>query len=190
MEGLNEKQIRFIEAMLIEPDAKAAYIAAGYKARGSAAEANASRLLRNDKVKNALQAARNARAERTEITADKVLKELALIGFSNMADYAKWAGEGAYFYDSDDLTREQAAAVAEVSSKKTTRKTQNDDDVETVEIKLKLHDKKGALVDIGRHLGMFTDKLEHSGKIEHDFEGAKDELAARLQRLVESSTEP
>ena len=108
----------------------------------------------------------NARAERTEITADKVLKELALIGFSNMRHYAKWSGEGAYFYDSDELTEDESAAIAEVTSKKTTRTVKDsDDEIETVELKLKLHDKKGALVDIGRHLGMFKDKIEHSGDV-------------------------
>ncbi len=87
-----------------------------------------------------------------------------VIGFSNMADYAKWAGEGAYFYDSDELTKEQSAAVAEVSSRKVVRRGKKDEDeTETVEVKLKLHDKRAALVDIGRHLGMFTDRLEHSG---------------------------
>jgi len=184
---LNPKQKQFAREYLIDLNATQAAVRAGYSVK--TAKQQGQRLLTNVDLQPYLQELMNARAERTEITADKVLKELGLIGFSNMADYAKWAGEGAYFYDSDDLTREQAAAVAEVSSKKTTRKTQNDDDVETLEIKLKLHDKKGALVDIGRHLGMFTDKIEHSGKIEHDFEGAKDELAARLQRLVENASE-
>ena len=31
-------------------------------------------------------------------------------------------------------------------------------------LKLKLADKRGALVDIGRHLGMFPSRHEHTGK--------------------------
>ena len=51
---------------------------------------------------------------------------------------------------SEDIDDDTAAAIAEISQNATGG------------IKLKLHDKKGALVDIGRHLGMFVDKVEHS----------------------------
>jgi phage terminase small subunit len=186
MAKLSPKQEQFCREYLIDLNATQAALRAGYSAK--TAYSQGQRLLKDVEVQACVQKLKDARAERTDITADKVLKELALIGFSNMADYAKWGGEGACFYDSDELTKEQSAAVAEVSSKKTTYRGKDDDEKETVEIKLKLHDKKGALVDIGRHLGMFKDKVEHSGKVEHDFGGAKDELAARLQRFVEAAT--
>lgn len=186
MGKLTPKQEQFAREYLVDLNATQAAARAGYK------DPNIGRqLITKNNVSAYIQELMSARAERTEITADKVLKELALIGFSNMKRYAKWSGEGAYFYDSDELSEDQSAAIAEVTSKKTTRKGKDDDDeIETVEIKLKLHDKKGALVDIGRHLGMFKDKVEHSGKVEHDFGGAKDELAARLQRLVEAASKP
>ncbi|ENO82074.1 hypothetical protein B447_05033 [Thauera sp. 27] len=31
-------------------------------------------------------------------------------------------------------------------------------------LRVKFHDKRAALVDVGRHLGMFKDKVEHTGK--------------------------
>lgn len=45
--------------------------------------------------------------------------------------------------DSTEIDDNTAGAIAEVSQGKEG-------------LKVKLHDKKGALVDIGRHLGMFT----------------------------------
>ena len=52
---------------------------------------------------------------------------------------------------SEELDDETAAAIAEVSQNTTGG------------VKIKLHDKRAALVDIGRHLGMFKDRVEHSG---------------------------
>ena len=115
-----------------------------------------------------------SRAERTDITADRVLKELAKIGFADIRKAVKWqsamiteednpdGGDIAVIKTvvtntvqmvaSDELDDETAAAIAEVSQNTTGG------------VKIKLHDKRAALVDIGRHLGMFKDRVEHTGK--------------------------
>lgn len=46
-------------------------------------------------------------------------------------------------------------------------------------LEVKMHDQRAALVDVARHLGMFKDKLEHSGSIDH---GITDELRAWLDQ--------
>jgi phage terminase small subunit len=53
--------------------------------------------------------------------------------------------------DSAEIDDDTAAAIAEVAQ---TRDG----------IKIKFHDKLGALEKIGKHLGMFVDRHEHSGK--------------------------
>ncbi len=53
---------------------------------------------------------------------------------------------------SEEIDDDTAAAIAEISQNSTGG------------IKLKMHDKKAALVDLGRHLGLFTDKMELTGK--------------------------
>lgn len=115
-----------------------------------------------------------SRAERTDITADRVLKELAKIGFADIRKAVKWqsamiteednpdGGDIAVIKTvvtntvqmvaSEELDDETAAAIAEVSQNATGG------------VKIKLHDKRAALVDIGRHLGMFKDRVEHTGK--------------------------
>lgn len=75
-EKLNQRQLAFVGAMLTEPNATRAYIQAGYKAKGANAEAAASRLLRNGKVKIALSKARLARSKRVEVDQDWVLTRL------------------------------------------------------------------------------------------------------------------
>lgn len=64
-----------------------AAIQAGYSKK--TAEQTASRLLSFVKVKEAIAEAMENREKRTEITQDKVLRELAKIGFANMADYMR-----------------------------------------------------------------------------------------------------
>ncbi|GFM29255.1 terminase small subunit [Novosphingobium sp. PY1] len=71
---LTPKQQRFVEEYLVDFKGGPAYIRAGYTARGNAAEVNASRLLRNAQVQEAIAAGRQALSERTEITQDMVLE--------------------------------------------------------------------------------------------------------------------
>lgn len=148
-EVLTPRERRFVEEYLIDLHAGRAAQRAGY------GEANPSEVLARPRVQDALALAFAKRAQRTSITADKVLDELAKIGFSNMGDYMKCAEDGSPILDFIGLTREQMAALAEVtvvedySGKDKVKKT----------TKFRLHDKLGALVNIGKHLGMFVEKV-------------------------------
>ena len=146
--SLTPKQTRFIEEFLLDLNATAAAIRAGYSKR--TAKQKAWKLRETPEIKAAITAAIEARSERTEITADQVLEELAKIGFANSGDFFEWGPDGIKVKPQADLTSEQQAAVAEVSETKTK---------EGGTVKVKLHDKVGALDKIGRHLGMFTDNI-------------------------------
>jgi phage terminase small subunit len=87
---LTPKQSRFVEEYLVDLNGKQAAIRAGYSAK--TAEVQASRLLRIAKIRVALSAAMRARSRNPEVTPDRVLVELAKIGFANMRDY--WPKEG------------------------------------------------------------------------------------------------
>ncbi len=144
---LTNKQKRFVEEYLIDLNASQAAIRAGYskKTAGEIGYEN----LKKPELQAAIQTAIKKRSERTEITAVKVLIELALVGFANAEDYFEWSNSGITIKDSAKLTPEQRAVVGEVS--------------ETViqhggSKRIKLHDKLKALEMIGRHLAMFTDK--------------------------------
>ena len=164
--ALSAKQERFVAEYLIDLNATQAAIRTGYSA--ATAYSQGQRLLKHVEVAAALEVAMAARAERTEVTADRVLRELAKIGFSDIRKAVRWGGASAgdpqtdaavlssasfvELVNSEDVDDETAAAISEVS--------------QTAQgLKIKLHDKRAALVDIGKHLGMFTDKVEHSGAV-------------------------
>ncbi|WGY37383.1 terminase small subunit [Pseudomonas aeruginosa] len=158
--ALTAKQQRFVEEYLIDLNATQAAIRAGYSKK--TANEQGSRLLANVSVSAAVAESMKSRSGRTGITQDMVLKELAKIGFSDIRKVVRW-GEtmvrmveaddegpedmvpyhGLALVDSTEIDDDTAAAIAEVS--------QGRDG-----LKVKLYDKKGALVDIGRHLGMFV----------------------------------
>lgn len=71
---LSAKQQAFVREYLIDMNATAAYKRAGYKGEGKTAENNASRMLGNAGVQKAIQEALTARAARTELKADDVLR--------------------------------------------------------------------------------------------------------------------
>jgi phage terminase small subunit len=79
-----------------------------------------------------------------------------------MADYMRATENGDPYLDFSNLTRDQAAALVEVTVEDFTEgRGEHSRDVRRV--KFKLADKRAALVDIGRHLQMFPTKVEHSG---------------------------
>lgn len=87
---------------------------------------------------------------RTEITQDIVLKELALIGFSDMRNYVDFGPEGVILKELYDISEKHSKAISEVLHSSSSEGTN---------VKFKLYDKRAALVDIGKHLGMFVEKL-------------------------------
>lgn len=121
-------------------------------------------LFKVDKVRARVEELQAEAAERNDITVDRVLSELALLGFANMEDYIRISKDGDPYVDLSEMTREQAAAISEIAV---------DDYVEgrgentraVKKVRVKFHDKKGALVDIGKYLGMFKDVLDHTGNI-------------------------
>jgi phage terminase small subunit len=175
MANLTPKQQRFVEEYLIDLNATQAAIRAGYK-NGEIGR----QLITKNNVSEAIQEAQSKLSERTEITQDMVLQELAKIGFSNMLDYVSITNGGDPVTDFSALTRDQAAAISEVTIE-TYTEGRGEDAEEVKRVKFKLSDKRAALVDMGRHLGMFKDKLEHD---------ISDPLKELLQRASGNTLKP
>ncbi len=182
MDKLRPKQEHFAEEFLIDLNATQAAIRAGYSKR--TARSQGQRLLTNVDIAKAIYAAMARRSERTEIEADAVIRELAKIGFANMLDYITIGKDGDPYVDLSKLTREQAAAIGEVTVEDFTD-GRGEDARDVRRVKFKLADKRGALVDLGRHFGLFTDK--HVVDATHSMEKlADDELLARAKTLADS----
>lgn len=153
--SLNEKQQRFVQEYLVDLNATQAAIRAGYSAQ--TARQQASRLLSDDDISAAISNAQKEVAQKHGITVDRIVSELALLGFSNMQDYMRSTPGGDPFLDFSALTREQAAALTEVTVEDYTE-GRGEDAREVKRVKFKLADKRAALVDLGKHLGMFQEK--------------------------------
>lgn len=77
--ALTAKQAAFVREYLVDLNATQAAIRAGYSKK--TANVIASELLAKPNIQSAIQEEMKKRAERTEITADKVLKEFAKLAF-------------------------------------------------------------------------------------------------------------
>lgn len=186
---LTPKQEAFVRAYIETGNASEAYRKAygADNTKDSAVHVNASKLLKNTKVALRLAELQSKVAERHEITMDKIIRELALIGFANMLDYIQTSEDGGAYVDLSKLTREQAAAIGEVTSETFVEKTEGEDGEKKVvrRTKFKLSDKRAALVDLGKHLGMFPQKVD--GTINHQHHHAVEpvsETSHWLEKLL------
>jgi len=161
--GLTAKQKAFVEEYLVDLNATQAAIRAGYSKK-TARSIGQENLTKPD-IQAAIQKAQIERSERTEVTADMVLKELSLLGFANMLDYVRISEAGEPFIDLSDLTREQAAAISETMVEDYFE-GRGKDSRQVRKVRIKFHDKRGALTDIGKHLGMFKEEFNLTGKQE------------------------
>lgn len=153
--ALSPKQNRFVAEYLVDLNATSAAIRAGYSEKTAAQIGY--KLFQKPEIQDALQEARAAQEARTQITSDKILRELARIAFSDASDYVKVVQmdqekEGGVpmgavmFTPTENLSADQRAALAYIEE------TQ-------AGIKVRTHDKVKALELLGKHLGIFTEKV-------------------------------
>jgi phage terminase small subunit len=147
--SLNDRQARFVAEYLLDLNATQAAVRAGYSARS--AYSTGERMLRNAEVAAAIAEAQAARSRRTEVTADRVVLELARVAFGDPRRVMSWGPGGVRLRPSAELADEEAAIVAEVGE--TTTK-------EGGSLRVKTVDKLGALRLLGRHLGMFGERAD------------------------------
>lgn len=111
----------------------------------------ASSLLKSDKIKARLGELRESVQEATQITAERVLRELELIGFQNPQNLFK----GSSLTEISDLDESAARTIAEISVKKVKAKI-GDETVNVAEIvNVKTYNKLDALEKIAKHLGLY-----------------------------------
>lgn len=149
---LNARQKQFVREYLLDLNATGAARRAGYSEK--TAYSIGFELLRKPEIQKAVQAAMERRAKKNEITADMIVRELAKIGFANLGDYLRRTSDGEPFVDLSNMTPEQSAALSEVTVEDFTD-GRGPDAREVRRVKVKLCDKRAALVDLGKHIGMF-----------------------------------
>lgn len=161
MKKLTPKQAAFVREYLKDLNATAAYKRAGYKATGNGAEVNAGKLLRNTQVQAAIQAAMDARAKRTEIQADRVLQEIAHAAFLDPIELFAPNGTLKPLEAMPEAARRAIAGLEVEEIFEGTGKARR---WKGYLKKIKLVSKEGTLQLAGRHLKLFTDRTELTGK--------------------------
>lgn len=151
---MTKKQKRFVEEYLIDLNATQAAIRAGYSP--DTAQQMGSENLSKPVIKNAIDKAIAERCRRTGINQDRVIQEIAKLAFLNPIDVI----------DMDEATikgeanRDDTACIASVKVK-----VIPGEDGNITEREVKTYDKLKALELLGKHLGMFTDKLKMEGNV-------------------------
>jgi phage terminase small subunit len=160
---LNERQRRFVDEYIIDLNATQAAIRAGYSEK--TAYSIGQKLLKKVEAQKAIQEKMKKREERTEVTADQVVKELSKIAFSDLKAVLEWDENGIRLKPMNDV---DGAILQEISETETETEFQT-----KTTRKVKLYDKLKALELLGKHLGIFNDKLDLTGdlslKVEIDY---------------------
>ena len=151
---MTKKQKRFVEEYLIDLNATQAAIRAGYSP-DSAKEIGSENLTKPD-IAKAVDQAIAERSRRTGVNADRVVRELAKIAFVNAGEVVDL--DTALLMDK--ISDDDMAAIQSVKVK-----TFGEDGVER---EVKLADKLKALELLGKHLGLFKDKVEINGNVKSD----------------------
>ncbi len=165
---LTVKQQCFVAEYLIDLNATQAAIMAGYSPK--TANEQGSQLLANLSVRARIDQALAERSRRTGINADLVLDELGKLMRVNADDVINMRDATV----KGSATRDDTAAIASVKVKVIPT-----EDGEIVEREVKMHDKLKAIELVGKHLGMFQNKLELSGQVNTN----SDKLDAILEQL-------
>lgn len=162
---LTKLQRRFVDEYLKNPKLNATECVrkAGYKTKYP--EKIANQLLDNTRVLKEIAKVREKRSKRTKITQDLVLKELAIVAFSDFADYGEIKEDRSL-----KLTPFKKIKEGKTRAIKSIKET---DGVNSHSMSLKLHDKIKPLELIGKHLGMFVDRVIFPEGIDVNFKAAQ-----------------
>jgi phage terminase small subunit len=133
-----------------------------------AAEQAASRLLKNVEVAARIAEIMAVGAERAEVTAEEVIRELKKLGFSCIGNVVDWHNETVEITtESEDGKETKTVLVPRVTiiAKADLEKGALDAIAEVSQrangaLRVKMHDKHAALVGLGKHLGLFTDSVQ------------------------------
>lgn len=154
----NTRHEAFAQAIAKGETGDHAYVSAGYKP----SRKNASRLRSNEDIQRRVAELTERAATRAEIDITRTLQELVRIGTSDVRRLFTDDGGLRPISSLDDDTAAAIASV-EVVAKPGAPGEDGNREVEYVH-KIRLWDKNSALDKIAKHLGMFVERVEHTGK--------------------------
>jgi phage terminase small subunit len=188
IDSLNDKQRAFCEEYIIDFNGAQAAIRAGYAEK--TARITAAKLLTKSNIQTYLSELIQDRKERVKVSQDDVVRELSHIAFDDIKNYLKFKTEKVKVDEVDGKPIYDYKTIVDVKDSQTidTRNIQEVAIATNGAFKFKLYGKDDALVNLGRHLGIFNDKLNLTGE-----EGASEikiSFVDKTKRNTEAEKDP
>lgn len=178
----NKRHELFCQEYLKDLNGKQAYERVyGVKKNVKTSEANSSRLLGNDKVQQRIDELKMERVERVQVKADDVLLELLRIASLDPGKLFDNEGKALEIHELDENTRRTISSFEfDVSKEKN-----KEGEAEYIRFikRIKFWDKNKALESLGRHLRLFTDKLELGGDKDNPIQVKRVDLEDRISQI-------
>lgn len=153
----NARQLRFIDEWLVDLNASAAYVRAGYAAKNANVDASKllSKLMAFPDVATRVAAAKARQAEASELSAQRVLKELMAFAF---VDIGEAFGTDGQLLPLGEMPASVRRAISSIE-------TASVGDAGVTVTKVKFVDKARGLELLGKHLKLYTEKVQHEGGV-------------------------
>lgn len=170
---LTRKQRQFVDEYLLDMNATAAARRAGYGARSAAQ--NGYGFLQRANVVAEVERRLAARRERLEVTAERVIAELARIAFADIGRIMDWSSGDVALRPVGEISPEDRPAIQEIAAVK------RPDGLATRVI---LHDKERALEALCRYLGLFRPGARPVEPPKQLSDELREKLRARIDKMV------
>ena len=177
---LSAKQRRFVEEYLVDLNASQAALRAGYSPHTAAKIGT--HLMAKSSIAHAIQRAMDVRSKRTDITADRVLREIACLGYSNVMHYQVDGSNNLVL--SPDAPPEAMRAVSSIKRKTRIIPRRGEESIVEHELEFRLWDKNTALTNLGKHLKLFTDRLEVVGPMVEELKRMASEYGMSVEDVL------
>lgn len=182
---LTPKQELFVKEYLVDLNATQAAIRAGYSAK-TARKIGQENLTKPDIAERVKQAL-DARKEKVDITAERVLKELAEIAFARADDFFE------PFFVKNEKTGENVPCGTKIRDD--VLNSPNLAAIQSFEpgaygTKVKMNDKQRALEMLSRHLGLFNADTSHKPETnQFDFTNISSEKLRKIREILKDDIE-
>jgi phage terminase small subunit len=178
---LNPQRRAFIREYILDLNGTLAAIRAGYSP--DSASMTAADLLCVPAIREAIDAAMKQRAERLDITSAKVLAEMTLLAQSDLSNYR--LDDDGNVVLADGAPEGAMRAIQSIRRRKTVRTEKDGAVTVSYDVDIRLWDKVLPLKLVGRHIGLFPDRVEHSGPA-----GKPIEIIHKIERVIITATDP
>ena len=161
----NPKHERLCQEYIIDLNQTEAAKRAKYSAHTAAQQA--SRLFSDVKIQARIAELKAERNERTRVTQDRVVKELAMLGFSDLANYITidpltGAIQAKGF---EDMPAGESRALRSIKEDRAIKEDADGKGVTVYDkVSFTMHDKIRALEILAKHLGMLVERHEMTGE--------------------------